>query len=302
MTVAEALVQATTKLKNTSQSPRLDAEVLLGHILKQKRTTILINGDKTLAPVHARRLKSLILQRVRHVPIPYLTGQAEFFGITLQVTPAVLVPRPFTELLVEKLLHYLTTFNVNLPNSQLRKSYRRLWRDPAPGGDNLNLTLADIGTGSGAIALALAQHLPQAKVVATDISPAALRIAKLNAKKLHLEKRVVWRRGSLLQAIRHTDQPTMVVANLPYLTKKQLREPSIRREPRMALDGGAHGLVHIRQLINQAERFPSITTIALEFDPSQLLIIRRYLKQWSPNATITTISDGRKVRGLIAEK
>lgn len=273
MTVVQVLNDAVKILGSTTDSPRLDAEILLSYILRQDRVWLMMHQNQGLSAVSIRQLKSLILQRVRGVPIPYLTGQTDFFGINLQVTASVLVPRPFTELLVEQLLVTL-------------KSY------------TLNLTIADIGTGSGAIALALAKHLPRAKIIATDVSPAALRVAKSNARRLRLTKRITFQKTSLLKSV--IFKPEVLVSNLPYLTTPQLREPSIRREPRLALYGGTHGLDLIRKLISQAKDFPSIKLIALEFDPPQLPVIRRYLKQWSLQVRITTVSDGRKVRGLIA--
>lgn len=275
MRVDQALETATKKLRDSSDSPRLDAEILLAFVLRRPRLHVLTHSEKKLTTKQLHRFRGLIQQRTKNAPVPYLTGQAEFFGISLHVTPAVLVPRPFTELLVEKLLHHLTS-------------------------ENVHPTIADIGTGSGAIALALAQHLPQAKIIATDTSPTALRLAKKNAFALGLSQRITFLQTSLLTSL--TVQPDILVSNLPYLTTRQLREPSIRREPRLALYGGSQGVSLIRKLITQAKAFPSIKVIALEFDPPQLPAIRRYLKQWSPQVKIMAISDGRKVRGLIAQK
>jgi len=277
MTIALALEEATKKLLRHSQSPRLDAEVVLAFVLQSTKVTLLTHPEKKLSVSQVRRYRNLISRRRKHTPIPYLTGAVEFFGLQLRVTPAVLVPRPFTELLIERLLANLKS-------------------------DNSNLTLADIGTGSGAIALSLATHLSHAQIIATDISAAALRVAKVNANHLHLQKRLVWRQGTLLRGLRSTDHPTIIIANLPYLTRAQMREPSIRREPKLALYGGKAGLQYIRDLLLQAKKISSIKTIVLEFDPPQYKAISSLLKQWSPKVHISPISDGKKIRGLIAEK
>lgn len=275
MTIESALRKATTQLEKSTDSPRLDAEVLLSHVVKQDRASLLINGRQTITPAQSRKLSSLILKRTHHVPIPYLTGQTDFFGLTLKVTPAVLVPRPFTELLVEHIIPRLRT-------------------------SKLHHVVADIGTGSGAIALVLASQVPSAQIIATDISASALRIAKHNARQLGLSGSIKFQQTSLLKSLQ--PEPDVIIANLPYLTKAQLREPSIRREPRLALDGGRSGIGLIRQLVNQARQISPLTTIVLEFDPAQYSTIRKLLRAWSPSVLITPISDGRKIRGLIATK
>lgn len=277
MTIATAVQAAIITLTGHSKSPRLDAEVLLAFILKSNKTAILTHPEKKLSSTQIRRYRNLIKRRQKRIPIPYLTGTTEFFGLQYRITPAVLVPRPFTELLIEQLLIYLKSLN-------------------------FNLTIADIGTGSGAIALSLASQLPQANILATDISPAALRVAKKNASALHLTRRVTFLKGTLLQPLAKKYHPTIIVANLPYLTQVQLLEPSIRREPKLALYGGKQGLNYIRNLILQATNIPSINTIALEFDPPQYKAICTLLKQWSKKVSISPISDGKKVRGLIATR
>ncbi len=277
MTIRAALAAATKKLRRHSDSPRLDAEVLLSYILNQDRASLLIHGDRVLEQAVTRKLTTLILQRANKVPVPYLTGRCCFFGLELRVTPAALIPRPCTELLVEAILQRLPI--------------------------NSRLTIADIGTGSGAIALALAKHLPQATIIATDISSAALATAKKNAHQLRLADHISFLQCSLLKSYNlqpNALQPDFIIANLPYLRPEQLAEPSISHEPRLALAGGRDGLDHIRRLLRQAATFPTISLIALEIDPGQVRTTRDLLRRWSSTATVTTVSDGLAIRGLLA--
>lgn len=278
--VAAALQTAVQRLTKYSESPRLDAEVLLAFVLRTNRETVLTHPEKTLTSDQVKRYRKLIERRRRRVPIPYLTGTTEFFGIQLHITPAVLVPRPFTELLIEKLLSHLKSLIFNLTTF------------------NFNLTIADIGTGSGAIAIAVAKHFPPATIVATDISRAALNVARGNIRRLSIHN-ISCLHGSLLTPL-HDRKPTIVIANLPYLTAKQLKEPSISREPRLALDGGHQGMSLIKKLMDQASTMPSIQTIVLELDPSQVRDTVKLLRHWSATCSIIRVSDGRHIRGLIA--
>lgn len=276
MTIAQALTKSTKILYGRSDSPRLDAEVLLSFVIDRSRTTLLTHSEKKLAIAQYRRFNRLIQRRKKQIPVPYLTGQCEFFGMQLRVSPAVLVPRPFTELLVESTLRHLPV--------------------------DTTQTIVDVGTGSGAIALAVASERQHATVIGTDISSAALTIARYNAKTLDTEKRIGWRHGSLLEPLRHSDKPQVIIANLPYLTRRQLRQSSIRHEPRLALDGGQRGLMLIRRLLNQITNFSSIKLLALECEPGQVMTIASLLKRWAPPTTIERVHDGQKTRGLVAFK
>lgn len=276
MTIARALTNSTEKLKGHSDSPRLDAEVLLTFVLGKSRTFLLTHPKKLLNKFKQQRFRRLIEQRWQRVPVPYLTGRCDFFGLQLHVTPAVLVPRPFTELLVESTLRHLPV--------------------------NTTQTIVDVGTGSGAIALALANNRQRATVIGTEISSSALRVARQNAKSLRLNRRIAWRFGSLLEPLRQSDKPQAIIANLPYLTRRQLREPSIRHEPISALDGSQRGLLLIRRLFKQLVDFPSVKLLALECDPTQVRTIVSLFKHSAPSATIELVSDGKKTRGLVAYK
>lgn len=216
------------------------------------------------------RFTELVEQRRRRIPVPYLTGSTTFFDMPLRVTPDVLVPRPFTETLLQ---HYF---------DQVTKS---------------PTFLVDVGTGSGAIALACAQHFPNTTVWGIDASRKALSVAKHNIRRLRLHNCTA-RYGNLLLPLQGK-RPDVIVANLPYLTTEQLREPSIQAEPRLALHGGKDGLRDIRRLIRQVQSLPSVSTIILELDPRQVPETIRLLRSWSPLFRCEKVSDGHSVRGLI---
>lgn len=275
MTIGEALDTAVQRLRSQSDSARLDAEVVLAHITGLSRTTLMVHPEHPLTPAQYRRFRRSIEQRYKHQPIAYLVGQSSFLGNEFSVTPATLVPRPFTEILLE---HVFTTV-------------------PPSSTD----TMVDVGTGSGNIAISLALHYPNAQILGTDVSGTALRVAKKNATKL-APGRIRWYRGSLLEPLPRGKHPTHLIANLPYLTATQLREPSIRREPRIALYGGQQGLSLIRRLIQQLPDHQSITSITLELDPQQVPIVRRLLRAWTPRGSIRTLSDGRRTRGIVAQR
>lgn len=275
MIVAEALQQATIALRSSSDSARLDAEVLLSHLLKTDRGGLLVRSNQQLKQHQQRQFLRMIEQRRDHVPVAYLTNTAPFMHLTLRITQHVLVPRPCTEILVEHIY------------KQLGRSYTG--------------TILDIGTGSGAIALALASLLPQATVLGTDIDRQALRVARSNARRLHIHS-ANFRQSDLMNNISAHLKPNVVVANLPYLTHAQLREPSIRHEPRHALVAAQHGMALITKLIRQISDIPSIEMLALEFDPSQRTSVIRQVRRWSPKSTILPVTDGRHTRGLIAWK
>lgn len=210
-------------------SARLDAQVLLAHVLKCDRVALYTGFDKPLGDDELRAYRELIKRRLAGEPTAYLIGEREFWSMRLHVDRRVLIPRPDTELLVEVALEHAR----------------------ARGGE---LRIADIATGSGAIALALARELPAARVVATDVSPEALEVAAHNASALGLEDRVRFRLGDLTAALADEAPFDLLVANLPYIPTADIAglAPEVRGEPRLALDGGADGLDLVRRLIGAA--------------------------------------------------
>jgi release factor glutamine methyltransferase len=224
------LSEITARLTSTSDTPALDASVLLAQVIGKPRTWVLAHPEFTLPSAQQHKLNALIASLESGEPLPYVLGHWEFFGLDLDVTPDVLIPRPETELLVEKAIAWL------------RESPARR-------------TLADVGTGSGAIAIAIAANITDARILATDISSIALDVAKRNARKFNVYSRIEFAECDLLPPkleLFATDQHLdLVCANLPYIPTETLYTlPVYRREPTLALDGGADGLAVIRKLLN----------------------------------------------------
>jgi release factor glutamine methyltransferase len=213
-TVAETLRVAAVALAPHSESPRLDAELLLGKVLGMARSQLIARGDEPVAGDAWQTYQALIERRAGGAPIAYLTGTREFWSLALKVTPAVLVPRPETETLVELALQLL-------PPDQER-------------------AILDLGTGSGAIALAIASERPRARVTGTDISPAALGVARDNSRTLGLPQ-VTWRLGSWFDAV-PGERFDMVVANPPYVAAGDEALRALAAEPALALESGPTGL------------------------------------------------------------
>ncbi len=210
----------------SSRQARQDAGLLLRHVLNQDKTWLLAHPEARLTPAQIAVYQALLDRRARHEPIQYILGEQEFFGLRLHVTPAVLIPRPETEHLVEAVLE-------------------RLSRDRA-------VRIADVGTGSGAIALALAHALPLASVDAYDLSPDALQIAQENAQAHELSARVRFHQADLLADAR-TCTYDCIASNPPYVASSELLEQQVAAwEPHSALFAGADGLAVYRRLLPQA--------------------------------------------------
>jgi len=235
VTLAEALRCAAkhfTALPSLeTANPQLEAELLLQHALGFDRTQLYQRLRDEMPPDKQAAYDDLVWRRLCGEPTPYIIGRAAFYDIELAVTPAAAIPRPETELLVEP---------------ALALAAKRIQGTPS-------LTIVDVGTGGGAIALALAAHLPSAQVIATDISSAALALAEGNAERLGLASRVRFLRGDLLNPL---EQPAdIVVANLPYVRSAEWERLPVEircYEPREALDGGPDGLRVIERLLRGA--------------------------------------------------
>jgi len=221
-TVSEVLQTALRELHATSSTPRLDAEVLVMHVCGFDRSGLITQGHSALTHDQQHRLENLLVRRRQGEPIAYLTGVREFWSLEFNVSPATLIPRPETELLVEKALAHIP--------------------------QNAEWTVADLGTGSGAIALALAKERPHCRVIATDISPQALDVARSNAMKFGLTN-VDFRAGNWFEPL--TDMKLdMIVSNPPYVRANDphLKQGDVRFEPEQALASGPEGLDAIRQI------------------------------------------------------
>lgn len=218
--LSQTLSRITKTLASTSPTARVDAETVLMHVTGLTRAGLVTHGDAPLFPEQQRQIEELAHRRARGEPVAYLTGRREFWSLSLRVTPATLVPRPETELLVELALARV------------------------PSGSTA--TIADLGTGSGAVALALAHERPHARVVATDNSTAALAVARTNAAHLGLAN-VEFRHGDWAVALSDT-MADLIVSNPPYVREADphLLEGDVRFEPRSALTAGVDGLDAIR--------------------------------------------------------
>ncbi len=243
-TVGSRLDDLSIQLENMSDTPGLDAQVLLAHVLDRPRSQVLAHPEAVLTRKRSAALDGLVARLNDGEPLPYVLGKWEFFGLEFGLTPDVLIPRPETELLVEKAIGWLNRF------PECRQ-------------------VADIGTGSGCIAIALAVNVPDVHVLATDISSAAVSIARRNAKKHGVADRVECVCSDLLPADHGCFH--LIAANLPYIPTNTLHELSIfGREPTLALDGGADGLNLIRRLLTQVpERLESGGFLLLEIEALQ---------------------------------
>jgi release factor glutamine methyltransferase len=244
--LAQALHEATEALRATGiEDAWLEAEVLLRHTLDLDRAHLYARLQEDLSGGDQAVFHSLLARRLAHEPTAYIVGQREFYGLDLETTPAALIPRPETELLVQEALS------------------RACGREP--------LLIVDVGTGNGAIAVALAVHLPQAALVAIDLSREALALAVRNARRHGVESRISFLQADLLAPLA---QPAdLIVANLPYVSSGdwEALPPEIREhEPRVALDGGPDGLREIERLLEQV---PSCLraggSLLVELGPSQ---------------------------------
>ena len=227
------LLQWTTDYfqRNNVPEPRTSAEVLLAHVLAEDRLFLYLNYDRPMEASELAAYRACIKRRLGGEPNQYITGLQEFWSLPLRVSPDVLIPRPETEVLVEAVLEFLDK------------------ADP-------NVDILDLGTGSGAIAIALARELPAARIVAADLSMAALRLAQENAKLNQVDERISFVRGDMFGAIPGGSQKfKVVVTNPPYISHAEILElpREIRDfEPHHALEGGPDGLTAIRHIIAEA--------------------------------------------------
>ncbi len=240
MTLLEVLKRATGYLEtHGSESPRLDAEVLLAHVLGVRRLDLYLQFDRPLEEMQLAPYRELTGRRGKGEPVAYLTGHREFMALDFTVTPDVLVPNPDTEVLVQRAVEW----------GRLR------------GGA---LRFADVGTGSGCVAIAVAHYLPEATVDATDISEAALAVAAGNAERHGVGDRVRFLRGDLAEPL--TGTYDALLANLPYVVEGTALAAAVTAQPAIALFGGS-GLVN--RLLEAAPRLLAPGGIALlEVDPA----------------------------------
>ena len=236
--------EVTHQLREFAETPALDAQVLLAHITGQSRSWVLAHPEMELPPAQEKKLAESLERMRSGVPLPYILGCWEFYGLEMIISQDVLIPRPETELLVDKALDWL--------------------RD-----NPLSRRVIDVGTGSGCIAVALADRVPDLEVVATDILEKAIKVARQNANKFNVASRVEFvccnlfpaRIGDIWDSLSaHSNKKpsgaNLIVANLPYIPTSILSDLKVYgREPVLALDGGKDGLDVIRKFLNQAPAY-----------------------------------------------
>lgn len=261
-TVGELLQQAITSLMGVSGSPRLDAQLILGHVLNHSRESLIAHPEQPLTDLQKQTYEKLILLRSKGMPIAYILGQRPFYDRTFIVTSHVLIPRPETEHLVEAALAW----------AKARQSPR----------------VIDVGTGSGIIAVTLAAHLPHARVIAADVSFAALAIAQINGTSL---TNVAYVQSDLLAAFRGPFD--MICANLPYIATDELNVLEVAKfEPHIALDGGIGGLTLIRRLLQQApSRLAHPGLFLLEIGADQGSAVAELAYSAFPVAAVSVLKD-----------
>lgn len=269
MNVSEAWAYGRSHLPH-SPNAKLDARLLLEHVLGVSHSWLVAHGDVALTAVQETQYRQLIQRAARHEPVPYLVGHAPFFDLDFLVTPAVLIPRPETEQLVELAV---------------------AWGKERPSG-HPPCHIIDVGAGSGCIPVMLARHLPQAVVEATDVSAEALAIARQNAQR-HAPDRIQFHQGHLLDPIR---QPIdLLTANLPYVSDAEwtMLDDGVKwYEPAVALKGGADGLDLIRQLLQQAvTKLNPGAAIFLEIGWRQGTAVRDLAQSIFPAAQVELVQD-----------
>ena len=271
MTVIRETIRETHQTLESVGIPdaRLEAEVMVMTVMRMTRQNIFAEQETEVPASEARQLAEIVAQRLERVPLAYIIGYREFYGINVVVTPDVLIPRPETEGMVEHTLFMALM-----------------------GMETRELTIADIGTGSGAIAVNLAIHLPAARIYAVDISEPALDVAAYNIRGHAVHDRVRLGHGDLLEPL--PEPVDLIVANLPYIPTERIPtlQPEVQREPSLALDGGPDGLDLVRRLLDQATtKLNSPGVILLELDPDQFPAAEAMALQCFPDAEITAEQD-----------
>ncbi|TSC79564.1 MAG: release factor glutamine methyltransferase [Candidatus Peregrinibacteria bacterium Gr01-1014_25] len=249
-----------------------DAQVLLASVLGVDRSWLLAHATDNVARDRALAFEETCLRRAGGEPVAYILGERSFYGRSFSVTPDVLVPRPATEGLVEavmrlykKIVQYEPLrWHTEEVDSGIVAAVLLRERGTLPP------LLVDIGTGSGCIAVTLACELPETDVIATDVSSAALDVARGNVERFGVGARVNLRRGSLLQPLAGERRPFILVSNPPYVPEKVDLPADVRREPASAIVAGADGMDVLHPLIREAWNHPSCYGIAVECRAEQV--------------------------------
>lgn len=237
----------------------------MGHVLDKPRSWVLAHADDSLSDASQERFHELVLRRSKGEPVGYLRGWVEWRDMELEVTPDVLIPRSETELLVDKAIEVASEVSADV--------------------------LVDVGTGSGAIAIALAKGMPGAEVFAIDQSEAALRVANRNARKQCVTQRVRFLQGDLLEPL--ATKPDLLIGNLPYLSAEMMNalDLEVRHEPEHALRAGSTGLEVYAALFGQMRERDWRLPLVLEIDPRQRPLIGEVVEEWLTGALVEIYQD-----------
>jgi release factor glutamine methyltransferase len=276
--LGDYLASIADKLKSFSDSPAMDASVLLAELLNKPRTWVIAHPEATVGPTERAVIENALERLAAGEPLPYILGHWEFYGLEFKLNPATLIPRPETELLVEQALEWLQ-----------QHPKRRL--------------AADVGTGSGCIAIAMALHLPDIQIIATDISRLALQAAMVNARQHAVDRQISFIQANLLESIRRPFD--LICANLPYIPTETLRSlPVYTREPTLALDGGADGLDLIKGLLRTApQRLARGGRLMMEIEANQAVLVSRLAQEAFPQQQARILRDlGGNERLLVVDK
>lgn len=254
MKIFEVIKAACEKL-SAVDTPRLDAEILLAHVLNCRRLNLYTDSEKILTADEIARYENLIERRAEKIPVSYLVGVKEFFGLNFAVTPDVLIPRPDTEILVQCAIEFLQSADEKI--------------------------FLDIGTGSGAISVSILKFCKTAQAVAVDISEKSLEVAKFNAQKFNVDDRINFLHGDLFEPV-GDKKFSAIISNPPYIPTAEIKnlQAEVLSEPATALDGGADGLNFYRRIISQAKNFllPA-GFLAVEIGISQAAAVKNLLAE-----------------------
>jgi len=275
--LSEALQSVSQTLRRAKiADASVEAEVLLGHVLGMSKTGLYTEPERNLASAEAERLRNLVQRRLDHEPAAYILGHCEFYGIDFYIDSRALIPRPETELLVEEAVELA----------------QRISRQGEQS------TIADIGTGCGAIAISLALALPQSRIYATDIAPSALKVAEVNCRRHGVDGQVELLQGNLLEPL--PQAVDVIVGNLPYVKDCEVVDlsPEIRGyEPTIGWAGGRDGLDKIREMLEQMREKGGThlgegpAYLLLEIGQGQGEVVTSLVNDYFPQASVELISD-----------
>lgn len=271
VTVSELIHRGALALAGVSASARLDSEVLLGYLLGFDRTQLITRGDAPCAPQVVAHFSAFIERRQRGEPVAYILGEREFWGLSFEVSPAVLVPRPESELLIEEALAFV--------------------------GSARSLRFVDLGVGSGCLSIALAVELQKqrcdVRCVGVDISHDALRLATANAKKHGVDKRVTYTHGDWFDGVKDFKPPyDLILANPPYIDPSEETPIELSFEPRGALFSEERGLKDVRIIIERAtEMLRTGGLLLVEVGAGKREVLRELLPSFEGHYDISLLGD-----------